>query len=128
MGDLYGNLESMFTKHYFRGVVDSAFATKNNEFLIQSAQTFPETADASEHLLRVETTAVMQFSEWGMRALQGSFPRLKDMFDYKERGERGIILNLIPRLNNLRSNMVGISQNRNSFITHLEKRPEIYML
>ena len=128
MGDLYGKLESMFTKYYVRGVVDSAFATKNNEFLIQSAQTLPETADASEHLLHVEATAVRQLSEWGMRALQGSFPRLKDRFDYKERGERGIILNLIPRLNNLRANMVGISQIRNSFMTHLEKSPEIYML
>ena len=128
MGDLYGKLESMFTKHYVRGVVDSAFATKKDEFLIQSVQTLPETADAIEHLLHVEATAVMQLSEWRMRSLQGSFTRLKDMFDCEERDERGIMLNLIPRLNNLRANMVGISQICNSFMTHLEKSPEIYML
>ena len=32
MGDLYGKLESMFTKHYVRSVVDSEFSTEKNEF------------------------------------------------------------------------------------------------
>ena len=128
MGDLYGKLESMFINHFVRGVVDSAFATKNNEFLIQSAQTLPPTEDASEHLLFLEATAVRQLSEWGMRALQGAFSRIKDRFDYEERGERGIILNLVPRLNNLRANMVGIHQIRNTYIKHLERSPDVYML
>ena len=64
MGDLYGKLESMFINHFVRGVVDSAFATKNNEFLIQLAQTLPPTEDASEHLLFLEATAVRQNVEY----------------------------------------------------------------
>ena len=87
----------------------------------------PPTEDAREHLLFLEATAVRQLSEWGMRALQGAFPRLKDRFDYEERGERGIILNLVPRLNNLRANMVGISQIRNTYMKHLAKSPEVYI-
>ena len=118
----------MFNKSFVGGVVDLVFATKNNEYLIQSAQTLPPTEDASEHLLFLEATAVRQLSEWGMRALQGAFPRIKDRFDYEERGERGIILNLVPRLNNLRANMVGIHQIRNTYMKHLERSPEVYML
>ena len=127
MGDLYGKLEFMSIKHFVRGVVDSAFATKNNEFLIRSAQTLPPTEDESKNLLFLEATAVRKLSEWGMSALQGEFPPLKDRFDYEERGERGIILNLVPRLNNLRANMVGISQIRNTYLKHLAKSPEVYI-
>jgi hypothetical protein len=34
-----------------------------------------------------QATSVRQLSEWGMRGLQGSFPRLKDRLLYEERGE-----------------------------------------
>ena len=56
-----------------------------------------------------------------MCALQSAFPCLKDRFDYEERGETGDILDLVPRLNNLISNMVGIRQIRNSFKKNSEK-------
>ena len=36
-----------------------------------------------------------QASEWGMRSLQGSFPRLKDRFAcYEERGDRKLMLEM----------------------------------
>lgn len=37
-----------------------------------------------------DATSVLQSADWGMRALQGSFPILKDRMIYEERGERGL--------------------------------------
>ena len=86
IGDLYGKLESMFIKHFVSCVLDSAVANKSNNFPIQSAQTLPRTEDASDHLLFLEATAVIQLSECVMHALQGSFPHIEDMM---RRGEKG---------------------------------------
>ena len=69
MGYFYGKLESMFSQHVVRGMVDSVFATKNNEYLIQSAKILPPKEDSNQHLLFLEATAVIQLSEWVMRAL-----------------------------------------------------------
>ena len=68
-----------------------------------------------------EATSVRQYAEWGMGGLQGSFPRLKDTLIYEERGERQIIMEVIVRLFNLRSNLVGINQIKNTFIPSLDK-------
>ena len=35
-----------------------------------------------------QATSMRQAAEWGMRAIQSSFPRLKDTFVYEETGER----------------------------------------
>ena len=50
-----------------------------------------------------------QSAQWGMRAVQSSFPRLKDMMVLEERGER-IIFNCLFHLYNWRSRLVGINQ------------------
>jgi hypothetical protein len=51
-----------------------------------------------------------QSAEWGMRAIQSSFPRLKDRFIYEELGERKIILKMMILLYNVRARLVGIIQ------------------
>ena len=68
-----------------------------------------------------QATSVRQLSEWGMRALQGSFPRLKDRLLYEERGERRIILEMIVLLFNYRASTVGMNQIQSSFMPHLER-------
>ena len=45
-----------------------------------------------------QATSVRQLSEWGMRCLQGLFPRMKDKFRYEENGERKLILQMIVLL------------------------------
>ena len=60
-----------------------------------------------------------QSAEWGMRGLQASFPRLKDRFAYKERGERRITLKMITLIYNMRTQMVGINQIRNTYMEYL---------
>ena len=70
-----------------------------------------------------EATAMRQSSEWGMRALQSSFPRLKDRFIYEETGERKIILKMMVLLFNVRSRRVGINQILNTYMPSLESNP-----
>ena len=54
-----------------------------------------------------------------MRALQGTFPRLKDKFVYEENGERKVILLTAVLLFNLRTRLVGINQILSTFMPHL---------
>ena len=62
-----------------------------------------------------------QSAEWGMRCLQGSFPRLKERFIYEERGERALMLRLVVLIYNYRVNTVGINQIRNIYMPWLEE-------
>ena len=57
-----------------------------------------------------EATAARQSAEWGMRALQSSFPRLRDRLMYESRGERRLILLSIVYLFNYRTANVGLNQ------------------
>jgi hypothetical protein len=69
-GGLYAKLEAVY-------VVDSAFSMKRCPFLIKlGKKKKQETAVARR--IRHQATFLCQSAEWGMRALQGSFPRLKD--------------------------------------------------
>ncbi len=61
-----------------------------------------------------------QSAEWGMRALQSSFPRLKDTLTYKERGERRIMFDCFFHLFNLRSRLVGINQITSVYLPTLD--------
>jgi hypothetical protein len=56
-----------------------------------------------------------------MRTFQMSFPRVKDRFVYKERGERRICLKMLVLLYNMRARMVGINQIRNTYMKHLTR-------
>ena len=57
-----------------------------------------------------QVTLVRQFSEWGMRCLQKSFPRMKDKFRYKENGERKFFLQMNVLLYNFHASKVGQNQ------------------
>ena len=72
--------------------------------------------------LNKEATSMRQSAEWGMRALQGSFPRLTNRFRFEEKGERGIMLKMMVLAYNLRARMVGINQIRNVYMPTLKKR------
>ena len=55
-------------------------------------------------------TSCRQLSEWGMRTLQGSFPRLRQQFIYEEMGKRKKLIHLIVLLSNLRARKMCIGQ------------------
>jgi len=57
-----------------------------------------------------------QAVEWGMRAIQGSFPRLKDRFLFSDdRQDRRIFLHLVSMLLNFRTTFVGLNQLESTF-------------
>ena len=67
-----------------------------------------------------EATSMRQSAEWGMRAIQASFPRLKDRFTYEEYGERRIILTCMFLLYNCRVRLVGINQIGSIYLPYLQ--------
>jgi hypothetical protein len=109
-------------------VNDSAFASGIYEFLIKSSQ---DDLTADDQFLNVAeqvrniavkraATSMRQSVEWGMRAIQSSFPRLKDTIVYEEYGERRIIFNCLFHLYNFRARLVGINQIANVYLPALD--------
>jgi hypothetical protein len=61
--------------------------------------------------LRIQATPLRQSAEWSMRAIQGSFPGLKDTLLFSEEmTDCKVLLNLIPMLLNFRMWHVGLNQ------------------
>ena len=54
--------------------------------------------------------SVRQSAEWGMRALQGSMPRLKARWHYEERDERFIGPHVMMFLHNYKANNMDLNQ------------------
>jgi hypothetical protein len=121
-GKIYEKLGYVYQMVGGKCTVDSAFSKKRHDFLIKSSQTIdPETDDAQDYVVNTEATSMRQSAEWGMRAIQSSFPRLKDRMPYDERGERRIIFKFMLLLYNVRARRVGINQIRNTYMPHLNK-------
>ena len=112
---IYATLEDMHNKYGTKVVVDSAFMLTNQNYLIKSSQTDPDTPHGV--CLNAEATSLRQLSEWGMRMIQGQFPRLKDPIPYEEMGERRRILHLMVLLYNFNTSTVGINQILNVFMS-----------
>jgi hypothetical protein len=127
-GDLYVKLERVYDETGLMFVIDSAFASGTYKFLIKSSQ---DDLTADDGLLGVAdqiqniavkraATSMRQSAEWGMRAVQSSFPRLKDTMVYEEHGERRIIFTCLFHLYNLRARLVGINQIANVYLPALD--------
>jgi len=121
IGFIYQRLETVCHEFNVRTVADSAFSCKDCDYLIQSAQNLDPNLPEEMYDLCMEATSLRQMAEWGMRGIQGSFPRVKDKIIYEERGERLVMLQLIVRLYNFRANTVGINQIKNVFMPNLEE-------
>ncbi len=105
--------------------VDSAFGNVTRGYLYKLCQD-PLGSDAPTSDFRKldlwkkrEATLARQISEWGIWMFETSFPRVKDRFVYKERGEQRICLKMPVLLHHMRARMVGINQIRNTYMTHL---------
>ena len=111
---VYDKMEQLYRSTGGKVVVDSAFKIPTGNFLIKSSQTDP--VNARELLINRQATSVRQLSEWGMRMIQGQFPRLNDPLKYEENGERKVILRLMTLIYNFQTRFVGINQILNSFM------------
>jgi hypothetical protein len=71
------------------------------DFITKSAQNFGAIHLNSMEQMAINSaaTSIQQAAEWGMQALQGSFPRLQDTFPFKDGpGERLEMLQLVMLL------------------------------
>jgi hypothetical protein len=66
--------------------MDSAFCASEFEFITKLAQNFEAIHFNSMEQMEINLAAVPMHkaAEWGMQALQGSFPRLLDTFPFKD--------------------------------------------
>ena len=126
-GRVYDKLEAMYDETGGKCTVDSAFGKVNKPFLIKSSQdylvsTMPTCEEQRLDLQRKrQATSMRQAAEWGMRAIQSSFPCLKDAFVYEDTGERLILMKMLCLIYNLCARSVGINQIKNVFMKQLEE-------
>lgn len=96
-------------------MVDSAFSLKWCLYLIKSGKMKPgETLRAT---IQIQATILCQAVEWGMRAIQGSFPHIKYCFPFAAENmeEHKNFLHLIAILSNFRTARVALNQLKSTF-------------
>jgi len=97
----WGRVYDVYDETGGKCMVDSAFGKVNRPFLIKSSQdclvsTMPTREEQRLDLQRKrQATSMRQAAEWGMRAIQSSFPCLKDTIVYEDTGERRILMKMI---------------------------------
>lgn len=132
-GDIYIKLERVYNLTGGICAVDSAFRMRNAPYIMKSSQTNfvgeGATSDAQrlDIMRKQQCTSMRQCAEWGMRAVQSSFPRLNDKFPFETRGERRIAIKMMVLIYNLRARMVGINQIKNFFMPALNVDASAYM-
>ena len=105
LNGLFQRLKKIYEEFNAIVMVDSAFSSARYPVFIKSFES-SQAITPEDYLLACEATSMRQPFEWGMRCLQGSFPRLKERFIYKERDERTLMLKHIILIYNLRVNTV----------------------
>jgi hypothetical protein len=109
-----------------RKCFDSAFGSINRTYLYKSCQDHLDPKEPMHWERKIDlqkkrqATSAWQMAEWEILTMQASFPRAKDRFAYKERGEWRIALKMFVLLFNMQARMVGINQIRNTYMRHLE--------
>jgi hypothetical protein len=120
IGNIYDKLGAIYNLTGGKCTVDSAFARNTYPFLIKSCKLLPDmTLDEIE--VARNATSMHQSSEWGMRAFQASFPRIKDCITIEYRGQRKLMMKLMVHLYNLRTRKVGINQILNVYMPALDE-------
>ena len=115
---IYQKLEDHYDKYGAKCVMDSAFAGSGRPCIIKSIprERIGMVSETDEEALIYEQSlSVRQAAEWGMRALQGSMPRLKARWHFEEKDERLIGLTMITHLYNFKANNMDLNQIRSVY-------------
>jgi hypothetical protein len=121
-GGVYKELSDIYDATGAKCCVDSAFKSNPNPYLIKSSQDVTRCQNPEEVLQSLQATSLRQPAEWGMRAIQGAFPRLKDKIKFKaDAAERKVMLKLVVLLYNFRVEHVGLNQIRNTYVPNWSK-------
>ncbi len=95
---VYDKLQLVYDRTGGIAVVDSAFSKKRCPFMIKSGKCKPGKMPM-QSTIRRQATSLRQSAEWGMRAIQGSYPRLKDQLLFSEMTEnQKVVFHLITML------------------------------
>ena len=114
----YGSRSIWHEKYGVQCVMDSAFCTCNRQSCIKSVprDRVTQVASSSEEIAVLDQAlSLRQSAEWGMRALQGSMPRLKARWVYEERDERRVSLLMMVLLYNYQANNMDLNQIRSVY-------------
>ncbi len=128
-GNLYDDIDPIFERFGSHVDVDSTFAKANKESMIKS-QRSNVTMDGffvQPPTFNRQATGCWQFLEWGMRGLQGSFPRITERLHYELSGERKYIIISMILLFNWRASTVGQNQIRTVYLPHLDVDVDEYL-
>jgi hypothetical protein len=112
---IYQKIDSLYERYGTKCVMDSAFSTRDRQSIIKSVQrdaVYITAENVEQALILEDAKSVRQSAEWGMRALQGSMPRLKARWTYEERDERLVGLTLLVLLYNYKANNMDLNQIR----------------
>jgi len=126
-GRVYDKLGAVYNKTGGKCTVDSAFEKVNQPFIIKSSHdylvsTMPTRQEQRLDLQRKrQATSMRQAAKWGIRAIQSSFPHLKDTFVYEDTGEHRILMKMVCLLYNLCARTTGINQIKNVVMKHLNE-------
>ena len=120
--DIYPKLEEIHQRTGGKITVDSAFAAKESDALIKTSNDLYDCqGNVCGNLTRLkQAKGVRILSEWGNGGFQASFPRITDIFMYKERGERKIQISCMVFLYNFRASTVGFNQIQTVFMPYLQ--------
>jgi DDE superfamily endonuclease len=126
-GGTYAKLKKVYERTGGLCCVDSAFAATAVPYLIRSGQEVNSAKTAQQMQEISEATSLRQAAEWGMRAIQGSMPRLTEKIRYETTGERKRVLKLVPLLYNLHLARVGLNQLANTYVPNWSKDSAYYI-
>lgn len=124
---IYERLMAVYNRIGLRCVMDSAFCASSYPCILKSSQSHLGAADGAEMVRLRQATSMRQAAEWGMRAIQGSFPRTKERLRYEEFGQRRDILECIIYLYNYRCKNVGLNQLRSVFEPELSRDADYFL-
>ncbi len=128
-GSLYKDVDRIFRLFRSRVVVDSAFAKKGKDSMYKSNRTNVAQDGSFQQLpcLNHQATGVCQFSEWGMRGFQGSFPRIKEHLHFELTGKRKYIIMSMVLLYNFCASWLEQNQIRSVYMPQLDVDVDHYL-
>jgi hypothetical protein len=124
---IYKTLQAVYDKTGLKVIMDSTFCASEFDFITKSAPNFGAIHFNSMEQMAINSaaTSMQQAAEWGMQALQGSFPW---HFPFEDGpGEQIETLQMVVLLYNFWCKHVGLNQLWNMFVAEWSKDAQYLM-